>query len=78
MINISRPILAPYCRRQWHGDGMYFKCDYMCPKCEYTSNRRSIMRRHLYKKHTCENICNLELTDEIRECVLRDRIYHKP
>lgn len=53
---------------------------YTCPRCGYKSNNRSDMRKHFFlKKKTCpaqEN--DLELTQEIKELVIQNRLYILP
>lgn len=51
---------------------------YICPRCGHISQQKSNMRVHLYRVRLCSNKFNLELTDEIREIVLTDHIYHSP
>lgn len=56
------------------------KIDYTCPRCDYTTNDRSHMRYHLYNKKKpcpCTNQ-NIELTDEIKEFILANKIYKPP
>jgi hypothetical protein len=50
---------------------------YTCPRCNFQTKNKKDMRRHLYEKKT---ICsatknNIELTDEIKEDILLNRIY---
>lgn len=53
--------------------------NYICPRCNYNTEYKKNVRRHLHdNKKTCPNNNDLELTDEIREIVLRDRKYHPP
>jgi hypothetical protein len=53
---------------------------YTCPRCGYKTNDKRNMRRHLYKlKKICPAAENeIELTDEIKEKILTNRIYHLP
>lgn len=56
----------------------YTKPPYNCPRCNFASNDRARMNRHFYKsKKTCQGIIDntLVLTDEIKQCVLNNRIY---
>ena len=52
-------------------------CAYICPRCEYTTIRKSNMFDHFYKRKTkCNFKSNdIELTNEIKTIVLNDRIY---
>lgn len=54
--------------------------DYMCPRCKYTTNHKSNMNNHLNKKKkpciTTYN--NIELTKEIKDYILDNRIYKIP
>ena len=54
--------------------------NYTCIRCGYNTHDRSCIRRHLYiKKKPCQSIENdIELTDEIKETILNNRIYHMP
>lgn len=51
--------------------------DYQCVRCGYESSHKANMRRHLYDKtSTCPaEKNNIELTDEIKEYILKNRIY---
>lgn len=50
---------------------------YQCPRCGYNVDKKYCMRRHLYRtKNICPAITeNINLTDEIKEYVLANRIY---
>lgn len=50
---------------------------YTCPRCAYVTSLKSDMFKHLYKlKKVCPGQdSNIELTQEIKECVLSNRIY---
>jgi len=52
--------------------------DFVCPRCEHRTSYRNDMKKHLYRKFMCKANKYLVLTDEIRELVLRDHIYHPP
>jgi hypothetical protein len=54
--------------------------DYECPRCGYKSNRKPAMRKHFYEvKKPCPGIMNLiDLTDDIKQTVLNNRVYHIP
>lgn len=51
---------------------------YICPRCFYRTNKWSNINNHFQRKRPCSNIGNLELTDEIKSIVKRDKIYHVP
>ena len=49
-----------------------------CPRCNYSTKIKRDMHKHLYLlKKECANIKNLELTEEIKQCVLKSKVYHK-
>lgn len=52
--------------------------DYICPRCGLSTEYKGNMRQHFERKSLCKNRHNLLLTEEIKEIVLRDRVYHKP
>ena len=55
------------------------KIPYTCVCCGFTSQFKNDMRRHLYKKVVCQKAVNdIELTDEIKQKILKDRVYHIP
>lgn len=56
------------------------KDDYFCPRCGYSTKQKGHMRKHLYDiKKPCPCLLNpIDLTDEIREHVLANRIYRPP
>lgn len=50
--------------------------NYVCPRCEYNTPLKRLMKRHLYeKKNPCSDRTGLELTDEIKERVLINHYY---
>lgn len=53
---------------------------YECICCGFTTKLKGDMRRHLYnKKKPCpKSVNNIDLTDEIREFILENRVYHIP
>lgn len=53
---------------------------YKCIRCEYTTQFKNDMRRHLYKnKLICPALFqNIELTDDIKDNILTNRMYHEP
>lgn len=54
--------------------------DYTCPRCNFKTRNKEDMRRHLYKREKpCSGvISNIELTDEIKQYILANRIYQEP
>jgi hypothetical protein len=53
---------------------------YSCPRCNYESLRKDCIETHLYaKKKPCPSVrSNIELTDEIKQHVVKNRIYIVP
>jgi hypothetical protein len=53
---------------------------YTCPRCGYAVSKRGTIRRHLYEmKGICSpTVSNIEMTNEIKEIVLQQRIYKPP
>ncbi len=53
---------------------------YTCIRCDYQTIEKRNMRRHLYNRlKSCQSKKNkIELTDEIKEEILNNRIYHIP
>lgn len=54
---------------------------YTCARCNYTSKNKTCMRRHFAKTKLCPAKSldtDIELTDEIKEKILTNRIYHPP
>jgi hypothetical protein len=48
---------------------------YTCPSCGYQTKKKTDMRRHLYRsKRPCQNVNGVELTDEIREYILKNKV----
>lgn len=56
------------------------KIPYTCVRCGYTSDHKNAMKKHLYeKKKPCPSAkADVELTDDIKECILENRVYHLP
>ena len=56
------------------------KEDYQCCRCGYTTCQKGRIRRHLYQlKKQCPSLSNdIELTDEIKQYILDNRIYKIP
>lgn len=56
------------------------KLNYRCPRCGYETSRKSSMQTHFYKvKKECPAIVNdIEITNEIKDYVIRNRIYKIP
>jgi hypothetical protein len=53
---------------------------YMCISCGYNTPKKSHMVFHLYKlKKQCPGtVNNIELTDEIKDEIIKNRVYHMP
>lgn len=73
-------LIARYFHKQPPMTRQKTKIAFACPRCDYESMYKNDMRRHLYKN---KNIClpikqDIELTDEIKKIILRDRIYRAP
>lgn len=56
------------------------KIPFTCPRCGYETKIKTHMQNHLYVR---QNVCNasissLELTEEIKAIIIRDRIYRPP
>lgn len=51
---------------------------YTCPRCNYNSDRRCDMVYHLFTaKRICPGVVrDMELTEEIKNSIIRNRIYH--
>ena len=56
------------------------KLDYTCIRCNHKTKKKTDMRRHLYeRKDKCPGSANdIELTDEIKEKILLNRVYKIP
>ena len=54
--------------------------DYNCIRCDFSTHIKNDMRRHLYERKTvCQGTKNdIELTPEIKENILKNRVYHPP
>ena len=50
---------------------------YECPRCSYSTRHKTNMKNHFYKlKSSCPAVTSdMELTDEIKEHVLNNRVY---
>lgn len=55
------------------------KQPYCCPRCGFETLRKDDMRRHLSRKHSCP-ACKqqIDITEDIKQCVLDNRVYIKP
>lgn len=52
---------------------------YICPRCEYQTQIKDNMRRHLYKNiKECDRVNDIELTDDIRAIIMKYRNHHPP
>lgn len=54
--------------------------DYVCPRCAFTTHKKSNIQNHFYKR---KNPCpatehDIELTDEIKQHVVKNHIYKIP
>lgn len=59
---------------------MVVKQPYTCPRCSLQTKLKGNMERHLYK---LQKMCpathqDIELTDEIKQYILNNRVYHPP
>jgi hypothetical protein len=66
--------------RTWFIINNMHSVPYTCPRCKYTTIHKNDMKRHLYnKKKDCPGSVNdIELTDEIKEKILKNRCYAVP
>lgn len=53
---------------------------YTCVRCGYQTSHKPTMRKHLYalKKVCPATIVDIEITDEIKDCIMKNRVYHIP
>lgn len=53
---------------------------YTCVRCGYKTNHKASMKRHLFSlKKTCPKTINdIDFTDEVRNTIMENRIYHLP
>lgn len=52
---------------------------YTCPRCGYNCDRKDAFRRHFNRANMCYPIVeDMELTEAVKECVLKNRIYRPP
>jgi hypothetical protein len=51
---------------------------YSCPRCGYQTDRKGYMKGHLYdlKKECPSVIARVELTEDIKQDILKNRVYH--
>jgi hypothetical protein len=56
------------------------RTNYLCPACGYSTHKASNIKNHFYKlQKPCPKVENdIELTDEIKEYVIKNRVYHIP
>lgn len=56
------------------------KTPYLCPRCNYSTSLKADMRKHLYHlQKPCPATDNvIELTEEIKQHILNNRVYHVP
>lgn len=59
---------------------MVKKHPYTCPRCEFSTSKKSNIQAHLYdlKKPCPATILDIQLTDDIKKYVLDNRVYHPP
>lgn len=50
--------------------------EFLCPRCNYSTLNKIDMKRHFERLRICPNENAVELTEQIKEIVLRDRKYH--
>lgn len=51
---------------------------YKCCRCNYETSHKGSMVNHFKRKKPCPNLNNIEMTDEIKQKILDNRIYHIP
>lgn len=52
---------------------------YTCPRCGYYTQKKQHMHQHLHKsKKPCPAEVNIDLTPDIKDYILKNRIYHPP
>lgn len=56
------------------------KHPWVCPSCGYETSRKDNMRIHFYnlKKHCARIVADITLTEDIKQYVLENRVYHHP
>lgn len=56
------------------------KRPYTCPCCGYETSQKNDMKKHFYKvlKPCPKQLNNIDLTEDIKQFVLANRIYHHP
>jgi hypothetical protein len=55
------------------------KWNYTCPRCSYETHRKDTMEKHLNRRRLCPGgQSNIEITEEIKQIILKERIYHIP
>ena len=56
------------------------KSSYTCPRCGYFTSQKGDMRKHLYNllKPCPATECDVQLTEDIKEYILTNRVYHHP
>jgi hypothetical protein len=49
---------------------------YECPRCNYKTPKKSSIKTHFIRQKSCPAVVNnINLTEEIKECVLENRVY---
>lgn len=52
---------------------------YTCPRCKYTTIIRQNMYKHINRRTICPSVNgHIELTDDVKNIILTERIYHPP
>ena len=52
---------------------------YTCIRCNYSTYKKSSIKNHFSRKNICpSSLNNIELTEDIKNEILRSRIYHIP
>jgi hypothetical protein len=56
------------------------KTPYGCPRCGYTTIQKGDMRKHLHNllKPCPQSENNIDLTEQIKDCIMKNRVYHIP
>lgn len=58
---------------------MKAKPQYTCPRCGYSTVQRSHITAHMFQKaKPCPQLHDIELTEEVKQFVLKNRIYTQP
>ena len=52
------------------------KQPYQCPRCDYMCKIRQDIKKHFLRKTLCPSKNDIVLTDEIKDSVYKNRVYH--